>query len=139
MARVDNGDTSAKIRREMGVTMNDYVAVFRTVEGMVTARKKLHDLKERYQRVPVQDKGRVFNTNILFVLELGFMLDCAETIVASALERKESRGAHTRTDMPERHDDDWLKHITIAWGPEEPTIDYLPVVITQWAPEARVY
>ena len=139
LAREDNGDTPAKIRQEMGVTMNDYVAVFRTVEGMETARKKLRDLMERYQRVPVQDKGRVFNTNILFALELGFMLDCAETIVVSALERKESRGAHFMAEYPERDDENWIKHISVQSTPDGPRLDYVPVTITQWQPEVRSY
>ncbi|MQF49087.1 FAD-binding protein, partial [SAR202 cluster bacterium AC-647-N09_OGT_505m] len=139
MARVDNGDTPAKIRYEMGVTMNDYVAVFRTVGGMETARKKLRDLRDRFQRVPVQDKGRVFNTNIIFTIELGFMLDCAETIVMSALERKESRGAHFMTEYPERDDENWIKHISVRSTPDGPQLDHVPVTITQWQPEVRSY
>jgi succinate dehydrogenase / fumarate reductase flavoprotein subunit len=139
MARGDNGDTPAKIRLEMGITMNDYVAVFRTVEGMETALKKLLDLKERYLKVPVQDKGRVFNTNIIFAIELGFMLDCAESIVVSALERKESRGAHFMTEFPERDDENWIKHISVQSTPDGPRLDYVPVTITQWQPQVRSY
>jgi succinate dehydrogenase / fumarate reductase flavoprotein subunit len=139
MAREDNGDSPAKIRLEMGVTMNDYVAVFRTIDGMETARKKLRDLKERFHRVPVQDKGRVFNTNIIFAVELGFMLDCAEAIVVSALERKESRGAHFMSEFPERDDENWIKHISVYSTPDGPRLDYVPVTITQWQPQARSY
>ena len=139
MAREDNGDTPAKIRLEMGITMNDHVAVFRTIEGMETARNKLRDLKERFQRVPVQDKGRVFNTNIIFALELGFMLECAETIVVSALERKESRGAHFMAEYPERDDENWIKHISVQSTPDGPRLDYTPVTITQWQPQVRSY
>ncbi len=139
MARKDNGDTPAKIRLDMGSTMNDYVAVFRTTEGMETAREKLLSLNDRYQRVPVQDKGRVFNTNVIFALELGFMLDCAETIVVSALERKESRGAHFRLEYPERDDENWLKHITVRYTPDGPRMEYTPVTITQWQPQIRSY
>ena len=139
MARKDNGDTPAKIRLDMGSTMNDYVAVFRTTEGMETAREKLRSLNDRYQRVPVQDKGRVFNTNVIFAIELGFMLDCAETIVVSALERKESRGAHFRLEYPERDDENWLKHITVRHTPDGPRLEYTPVTITQWQPQIRSY
>ena len=139
MARKDNGDTPAKIRLDMGSTMNDYVAVFRTTEGMETAREKLRSLSDRYQRVPVQDKGRVFNTNVIFAIELGFMLDCAETIVVSALERKESRGAHFRLEYPERDDENWLKHITVRHTPDGPRLEYTPVTITQWQPQIRSY
>ena len=139
MDRKDNGDTPAKIRLDMGSTMNDYVAVFRTTEGMETAREKLRSLSDRYQRVPVQDKGRVFNTNVIFAIELGFMLDCAETIVVSALERKESRGAHFRLEYPERDDENWLKHISVRHTPDGPRLEYTPVTITQWQPQIRSY
>ena len=139
MDRKDNGDTPAKIRLDMGSTMNDYVAVFRTTEGMETAREKLRSLSDRYQRVPVQDKGRVFNTNVIFAIELGFMLDCAETIVVSALERKESRGAHFRLEYPERDDENWLKHISVRHTLDGPRLEYTPVTITQWQPQIRSY
>ena len=137
--RDSDGEMFGRMRLELGQTMNEHLAVYRDQQGMETALAKLQELRGRFSRVTVTDKGKTFNTNLVFTLELGFMLDCAETIILGALERKESRGAHTRTDMPERQDDDWLKHITIAWGPEEPTVEYLPVVITQWTPEARVY
>ena len=139
MAREDNGDTIAKIRRDMGVTMNDYVAVFRSTEGMEIAQEKLKELKDRYYSVPVQDKGRIFNTNIIFALELGFMLDCAETIVVSALERKESRGAHFMAEYPQRDDENWMKHISVQSTPDGPKLGYMPVTVTQWQPQIRSY
>ena len=139
LGRADNGDTPAAIRLELGTTMNDYVAVFRTVEGMQTALEKVRSLRGRFGSVPVQDKGRVFNTNLIFTLELGFMIDCAETIVVSALERKESRGAHFMTEYPQRDDENWLKHITVSQSPDGPRLDYLPVTITQWEPQVRSY
>ena len=67
------------------------------------------------------------------------MLDCAETIALSGLERRESRGAHNRTDMPERRDDEWLKHIMVKHTPDGPAIEYAPVTITDWQPEVRSY
>ena len=139
IARTDNGDTPAKIRYDMGVTMNDHVAVFRTTEGMNIAKQKLVGLKERYQQVPIQDKGSVFNTNLISCLELGFMLDCAETIVLSALERKESRGAHCMPEYPDRDDENWLKHIAVKQTHNGPEIDHIPVTITQWEPQIRSY
>ena len=139
LARDDNGDTPAKIRYEMGVTMNEHVAVFRTDDGMQTARKKLQELQDRYNRVPVQDKGSVFNTNLIFTLELGFMLDCAETIAVSALERKESRGAHFLLEKPERDDENWIKHIAVQQTPDGPQLEYTPVTVTQWQPQVRSY
>ncbi len=137
--RQDNGDTPAAIRLELGTTMNDYVAVFRTIAGMETAREKIQGLNERYGTVPVQDKGRVFNTNLIATLELGFMLECAETIVVSALERKESRGAHFMTEFPQRDDENWLKHIMVRQSPDGPQLEYVPVTITQWEPQVRSY
>ena len=137
--RDGDGEMFGGMRLELGQTMNEHLAVYRDQQGMEAALAKLQELRGRFSRVTVTDKGKTFNTNLVFTLELGFMLDCAETVILGGLERKESRGAHNRTDMPDRLDDDWLKHITVTWGPEEPTIDYLPVVITQWAPEARVY
>ena len=80
-----------------------------------------------------------FNTSLIFTLELGFMLDCAEAVSLSALERKESRGAHTRTDMPDRDDDNWLKHILVKYSEDGPQLEHLPVVVTDWIPEVRSY
>ena len=138
--RADGTEMFGRIRLEMGEAMNEHLAVFRDEEGMGSALTTIAALKERYSQVSVSDKGKTFNTNLIFTLELGYMLECAETIVLSALDRKESRGAHTRTDMPERDDEDWLKHILLTKGPEEqPTVSYQPVTITSWQPEARVY
>ena len=139
LANKENRDTSARLRLEMGTMMNDRVGVFRTKEGLTDARSKIHELKDRYKRTPIQDKGRTFNTNLIFTLELGFMLDCAETIVVSALNREESRGAHYRKDFPKRDDEKWLKHTLAFYTPDGPKIDYLPVTITRWKPEEREY
>ena len=139
LSRPDNNDTPAKIRLDMGVTMNEHAAVFRTTEGLQVAQEKIALLKERYKSVPVQDKGSIFNTNLIFALELGFMLDCAETIVIGAKERKESRGAHTMLDYPDRDDENWLKHIRITSTDKGPKVDNIPVKITQWEPQIRSY
>ena len=139
ISREDNGDSPAKIRLEMGVTMNDNVAVFRTTDGMNVALEKIRELKDRYKSVPVQDKGRIFNTNFLAALELGFMLDCAESIVVSAQERKESRGAHFMVEHPERDDENWIKHISVTVSEDGPRVGYMPVTITQWQPQVRSY
>jgi succinate dehydrogenase / fumarate reductase flavoprotein subunit len=133
------GEMFGALRLEMGKAMNEHMAVFRDQEGMETALAKVRELKERYTRVAVQDKGKTFNTNLVFTLELAFMLDCAEAISLSALERRESRGAHTRTDMPSRDDANWLKHILVRHTPDGPQLDYQPVTITQWQPQERRY
>ena len=139
MSRKSNGDTWAKLRRAMGDVMNEHLAVFRNEEGMQTALTTIQELKERYASLGVQDSSQVFNTSLLFTLELDFMLDTAETICVSALARRESRGAHYRTDMPERDDENWLKHTLVHSTPEGPSIDYAPVTMTRWQPQARTY
>ena len=139
LARDGNGDRIAKIRLDMGTTMDQHLGVFRDEEGMKEALTTVRELKERYSRVPVEDKGRIFNTDLVFALELGFMLDCAETIVVSALERKESRGAQSRTDFPQRDDENWLRHILVSPSEEGPQVSYSPVTITQWQLEERRY
>ncbi len=139
MANGEDGDMFGKLRREMGETLNEHLAVFRNQAGMEEALEKIRRLKEHFRSVRVPDKGKTFNTNLIFTLELGFMLDCAEAVALSALERKESRGAHTRTDMPDRDDENWLKHILVKYTEDGPQLEHLPVVITEWAPEVRSY
>ena len=139
LARDGNGDRVAKIRWEMGTAMDRHLGVYRNEAGMRDALTTIRHLKERYGHVPVQDKGRIFNTDLVFALELGFMLDCAESIVVSALERRDSRGAQSRQDYPQRDDENWLKHILVTDSPDGPDISHQPVVITQWQPEERKY
>jgi succinate dehydrogenase / fumarate reductase flavoprotein subunit len=135
-----NGDRVAKIRRDMGETMNDNVGMFRHPDKLNAQLGILKELRDRYAKVGVQDKGKVFNTDLLFHIELGYMLDCAEMIVKSALERKESRGAHTRLDFPDRDDENWLKHIVLTKQPDgSEKMTYLPVTITNFAPQERKY
>ena len=133
------GETVAHVRLEMGQTMNQHAGMFRTEEGLQTALAKLTELKERYKQVGVQDKSRMFNTSLLLHLELGNMLDLAEAIAMASLHRKESRGAHSRRDFPQRDDENWLKHILVRYTPEGPSLDYFPVTITRWQPEKRAY
>ena len=137
--RPDNGDRWGRIRLAMGESMNRNVAVFRDKEGIEETIQELQELKTRYGGVPVHNKGKVFNTDLIFALELGFMLDCAEAIAVSALERKESRGAQFRIDYPSRDDENWLKHIVVSQGEVGPELSNLPVTITKWTPEERKY
>ncbi|MBI4337463.1 MAG: FAD-binding protein [Chloroflexi bacterium] len=139
LERNSSEDSVARLRLEMGKAMDQGLGVFRDQQGMEAALSRVLEVKDRYQRVPVRDKGRMFNTALIFALELGFMLDCAETIVRSALERKESRGAHFRRDYPQRNDSEWLKHVLLDAALEVPRVAYLPVTITRWPPEKRVY
>jgi len=137
--RPQNGDRVGAVRLGMGESMNKNLAVYRNQTGMEETLRDLKTLKERYAQVPVDNKGATFNTDLIFAMELGFMLDCAETITASALDRKDSRGAQSRTDFPDRDDENWMKHIVAAKGAEGPEISYLPVSVTQWTPEERKY
>ena len=94
--------------------MNQKVAVFRDEEGLQEAHEIIGRLKEEAAVAAIDDRGTVFNQDVLGAIELGYLLTCAETTVVAAIERKESRGAQFRTDYPERNDDEWLKHIDIT-------------------------
>ena len=139
MENAKSEDMFGQIRVDMGTAMNDHLAVYRNQAGMESALDTIRQLRERYQSVYVPDKGKTWNTNLVFTLELGFMLDCAEAITLSAIERKESRGAHTREDFPERDDENWLRHILVRQTEDGPALDYQSVVITQWEPQVRSY
>lgn len=140
---MENGGTEnpADIRKEMGDTMEAGVGIYRTAETMQTTIDKLKELKDRYQHVRVADKSSVFNTDWLYTIELGFLLDVAESIAHSAIQRKESRGSHQRIDGYEERDDvNYLKH-SLAFHNESgaPTIQYSDVKITKSQPAKRVY
>jgi succinate dehydrogenase / fumarate reductase flavoprotein subunit len=134
------GRRVSEIKAELGATMDSYVAVFRDQEGLATALEIVQRLKEEAQTVSVDDRGSVFNQDVLGALELQFMLDNAEAVVVSAIERKESRGAQFRTDFPTRNDEEWLKHINLTRnGGAEPEVSYSEVTMTRWEPEERKY
>jgi succinate dehydrogenase / fumarate reductase, flavoprotein subunit len=139
VGRDGTGRRVSQIKAELGSTMDRYVAVFRDEAGLNTAFEIVRRLKDEAQNVAIDDKGSVFNQDVLGALELQFMLDNAEAIVVSALERKESRGAHTRLDYPERNDEEWLKHINVSANGSEPELSYSPVTMTQWEPQERTY
>ncbi|PKB64789.1 MAG: fumarate reductase (quinol) flavoprotein subunit [SAR202 cluster bacterium Io17-Chloro-G3] len=139
MGRKSQEDTWAQLRQAVGNVMNEHVAVFRNEEGLKVALKTVQELKHRYDRLAVRDTSQVYNTSLLFTLELGFILETAEAICVSALGRKESRGAHFRTDMPGRDDKNWLKHTQVHASPGGPIVSYTPVTITHWQPEERAY
>jgi succinate dehydrogenase / fumarate reductase flavoprotein subunit len=137
--REGTGRRVSELKAELGATMDKYCAVFRDEDGLRTALETVRRLKDEAASVAVDDKGKIFNQDVLGALELEFMIENAECIVLSALERKESRGAQYRTDFPERNDEDWLKHINLAQNGAEPEISYSEVTLTQWEPEERKY
>ncbi|MEE8518456.1 MAG: FAD-binding protein, partial [Dehalococcoidia bacterium] len=137
--RADNGDKTSLVRMALGEAMNEHLAVFRNEKGMQSALKTVKELKGRYASLPVLHKGSVYNTDLIFHMELGYMLDSAEAICAAGVTRKESRGAHFRKDMPERNDEDWMKHTAATFTEEGPQVGTLPVTMTKWEPQQRVY
>jgi succinate dehydrogenase / fumarate reductase flavoprotein subunit len=140
MARPRKGRRISELKNELGTTMNRYCAVFREADGLQSAYGTVKRLQEEAQNAYIDDRGTVFNQDVLGAIELGYMLETAEAIVLSAIDRKESRGAQFRTDFPERNDAEWLKHINVALGEDgSPEISYSPVTITQWRPEERTY
>ena len=136
----DGGTEKASdIATEMKSVMNDHVGVFRTEDGMQSALEVVRELKERFKRVQIGDRGKIFNTDILNTWELGNLLDLAEVTTVSALVRKESRGAHARDDYPKRDDENWMKH-TLAWLRDgDVELRYKPVTFTKFEPKERVY
>ncbi|HEX7049605.1 MAG TPA: succinate dehydrogenase flavoprotein subunit [Longimicrobiales bacterium] len=133
-------EVAARIRQELQDVMMDNVGVFREDATLRAAIDAVRALKERYRHVRVQDQGRVFNTDLLETWELGSLLDLAEVTAVCALNRTESRGAHSREDYPKRNDAEWLKH-TLAYRGADGGVEirYKPVVITKFQPKERVY
>jgi succinate dehydrogenase / fumarate reductase, flavoprotein subunit len=132
----------AKIRDEMQTTMMDDCGVYRTAETLTRARDNIAALKVRYRNLGVQDKGSVFNNNLLEILELGNLLDLAEATVAAALSRTESRGAHSREDFPNRNDEAFFKHSFVyTAGENQTSVVYKDVDVImvekdgQWVPK----
>jgi succinate dehydrogenase/fumarate reductase flavoprotein subunit len=135
----EKGEKISTIRAEMQKAMEEHVGIYRDETNLKQACKLIGDLKQRMKNAVVEDKDRVYNTDLVSALELDFMLDIAETIAYAALARRESRGAHSRTDYPTRDDVQFLKHLTVYENGTVPRIDSMPVTITRWKPEARVY
>jgi succinate dehydrogenase / fumarate reductase flavoprotein subunit len=134
-----SGRRISELKLELGEVMDKHVAVFRRAEGVQTALDTVKRLKEEARSAYIDDRGTVFNQDVLGALELSFMLDCAECTCAAALHRTESRGAQFRIDHTKRDDEEWLKHIDLSLDTEGPEISYSDVTITNWQPEERKY
>ncbi|KQO62204.1 succinate dehydrogenase flavoprotein subunit [Curtobacterium sp. Leaf261] len=137
----------ASLRKELQEQMDVNAQVFRTDESLASVTKTIHELRDRYLKISVQDKGKRFNTDLLEAVELGFLLDLAEVVVFSARNRKESRGGHMRDDYPKRDDENYMKH-TMAYLTGDPhssladdhiSLDWKPVVVTRYQPMERKY
>jgi succinate dehydrogenase / fumarate reductase, flavoprotein subunit len=135
-----SGDNAADIRRELQDNMFDLAFVVRSEESLRKMQSILGGLQERYDRVAISDKGAIYNTDLMETVEVGFLLDCAETLVAAALARTESRGAHYREDHPLRDDANWLKH-SLAYREADGSIrlEYKPVKMGPYIPMERKY
>jgi len=140
VSRDRTGRRLSELKAELGQRMDADCSVFRDQDRLNNVLEVVKRLQEEVKTVSVDDKGSVFNQDVLSALELQFMLDNAECMVAGALERKESRGAQYRTDFPERNDGEWLKHINLTVnGGDVPEVSYSEVTMTQWEPEERTY
>ncbi|MDP9418439.1 MAG: succinate dehydrogenase flavoprotein subunit [Actinomycetota bacterium] len=139
-----DGERVATIRGELQATMDLNAQVYRTEATLKQAEADIQVLKQRYRNVSVQDKGRIYNTDLLEAVELGFLLDLAEVLVISARARNESRGGHFREDYPHRDDVTFMRH-TLAYrdvdpdGTVEIALHYRPVVMTRYQPMERKY
>ncbi len=134
------GERPWKIRDELGQTMHENFGVFRREEQMEAQERIVAGLRERFQRVVVEDKGNVFNSDLTQALELGFLLELADCMIVSGIARRESRGAHARPyDFPDRDDANYMKHTIVRWIADRPVLDWKPVTVTKWQPQERTY
>ena len=139
LARRD-GVPPVEIRDRLQETMYELAFVVRTAEGLTKMKRILDDLEQQYEQVVIQDKGKMYNTDLMEAVELGFLLDNAEPLVVAALAREESRGGHYREDFPNRDDENWLKH-SLAYREEDGSVrlEWKPVKLGPYVPMERKY
>jgi fumarate reductase flavoprotein subunit len=135
----DGGERIAAIRDALQHTMENGCGVYRVGQSLQQTCDEVEALRERYRNVRLDDHSRVFNTELFAALELGFMIDVAETTSFAALAREESRGAHARRDFPNRDDSRYLAHSMAYRTDGPPRIEYRQVRITRWQPQERTY
>jgi len=135
----NGNERAAAIRDTLQDEMMDKAGVFREAKGLEAMQQKLRELRQRYRQVKVEDGGRKYNTELLEVIELGGMIEISEALVAGALARQESRGAHSREDFPKRDDPGWLKHTLAYQTPKGIELKFKPVTITKFEPKERKY
>jgi succinate dehydrogenase / fumarate reductase, flavoprotein subunit len=133
------GPQQHELRDVLSDTMQEKVGVFRTESELREAQATVDDLREQFKGVVVTDKGRTFNQSLIHTIETGYLLDLAATMVAGAVERTESRGAHSRTDHPERDDENWMKHTLSYLEDDQIRLDYSEVTVTKFEPQVRSY
>ena len=140
LRKTGGSEKISALREAMQHTMEAGAGIYRTRVSLAEAADKIAEMQERYRTISMEDHSLAFNTQLIAALELGFLLDVAETILQCALQREESRGAHQRIDFPERDDTKFLAHSMVSRGGNgRPEVSYLPVTITRWPPGKRVY
>ncbi|MCL7412219.1 MAG: FAD-binding protein [ANME-2 cluster archaeon] len=132
-------ENAADIRMQLQSNMILKCGIFRDIDGLTHMQQLIIALKERFNNIGFRDRGMTFNTELVEALELKNMLDFSETIVAGAMAREESRGAHARTDFLMRDDEHWMKHTLAYRGEQGPVLDYKPVTMTRYGPQRRMY
>ncbi len=132
-------EKSGEIRRRMHSLMMEHCSSFRNEDGLKKGLEEIRSLKERYKDIRIKNKGKSFNYELMEAIELGHQLDISEVIFVSAIDRKESRGAHFREDFPARDDKNYLKHTLAFQTANGPDVNHKPVKITRFQPEARRY
>lgn len=132
-------ESPAQIRRELRALMDKHAGVYRTGESMKEGLGRIAELKQSFREISVQDKSRIYNTNLVHVLETENMLELAEVLLFAGLAREESRGGHARTDFPKRDDEKFLAHSMVYYTGGAPRLQYKPVTITNWKPVERKY
>jgi succinate dehydrogenase / fumarate reductase flavoprotein subunit len=136
----DQGERPWRIRDELAQTMHENFGVFRREDQMLKQGQIVAGLRERYERVVVEDKGQVFNNDLTQALELGFLLELADCMLVAGLARKESRGAHARPyDFPDRDDEHFMKHTLVTVDDSRPELEWRDVTMTKWQPQERKY
>jgi len=134
-----DGPRQHELRDPLSETMQEKVGVFRTGAELAAARDTVYELRDRFKNVIVTDKGRTFNQSLIHTLETGWLLDLAACMCEGAVARTESRGAHSRTDFPERDDENWMKHTLSYLEDDKIRLDYSEVTVTKYQPQVRTY
>jgi succinate dehydrogenase / fumarate reductase flavoprotein subunit len=132
-------ENPARIRRELRTLMDKHAGVYRSGESMKEGLAKIAELRRRFGKISIQDKSRIYNSNLIQALETENMLELAEVLLFAGLAREESRGAHARRDFSQRDDEKFLAHSMVYSTDGKPRLEYKPVTITTWKPVERKY
>jgi len=139
LLKQEGTESPAAIRRELRSLMDQHAGVYRSGESMLEGLEKVQQLRQRFKNIHIEDKSRIYNTNLIQTLETENMLELAEVLLLAAVAREESRGGHSRTDFPVRDDEKFLAHSMVYYTGGEPRLEYKPVTITKWKPVERKY